>query len=74
MINIGQAIKDELIHQERTAGWLACKLGCNRQFVYRLLMKNSIDSSLLLRISIILNRNFFKEYSEQYNSLITSKQ
>ena len=63
MINIGQAIKEELERQERPASWLASKLGCNRQFVYRIFMKNSIDSDLLLRISIILHRDFFQEFS-----------
>ena len=64
MINIGQTIKEELERQERPASWLAAKLGCNRQYVYRIFMKNSIDCDLLLRISVILHRNFFKEFSE----------
>ena len=64
MINIGQAIKEELEQQERPVSWLAAKLGSNRQYVYRIFLKNSIDCDLLLRISVILHRNFFKELSE----------
>ena len=63
MINIGQAIKDELERQERSVTWFAAKLGCDRQAVYRIFNKCSIDSHLLLRISIVLHRNFFKELS-----------
>jgi hypothetical protein len=64
MVNIGQNIKSELDKQERTVTWLAQKLGCNRMAVYRILCKNSIDTALLTRISIIMKHNFFKELSD----------
>lgn len=64
MINIGQDIKEELLRQERTVSWFASKLGCDRQTIYRIFKKNSIDTNLLCRISIVLNRNFLKELSE----------
>lgn len=66
MINIGQNIKDELYSQERSVSWLAKKLNCTRGSVYRLFEKNSIDTNLLLNISIILNRNFFKELNLEF--------
>ena len=65
MINIGQNIKEELQRQERTVSWLARKLGCNRMAVYRIMKKNSIDTGLLLNISIILHCNFFKVLEEE---------
>lgn len=65
MINIGQNIKNELDRQERSISWMAHKLGCNRISVYRILRKNSIDTALLTRISIILHYDFFKELSEE---------
>lgn len=61
MINIGQAIKEELIRQERSVTWLSVKLGCDRKVVYRIFQKCSIDTHLLLRISTILHHNFFSE-------------
>lgn len=64
MINIGQNIKDELDRQERTISWLARKLNCNRAAVYRILRKNSIDTSLLASISAILRHDFFRDLSE----------
>ncbi|MBQ9436690.1 MAG: XRE family transcriptional regulator [Bacteroidales bacterium] len=67
MINIGEAIKEELDRQERSVTWLAAKLGCNRQAVYRIFQKCSIDTHLLLRISLILHRNFFTELSQAAN-------
>lgn len=65
MINIGLIIKEELDRQERTAGWLARKIGCNRSTMYRALEKTSIDTALLQRISRALGRDFFKEYTDQ---------
>ncbi|MBD5226017.1 MAG: XRE family transcriptional regulator [Bacteroidales bacterium] len=60
MISIGQLIKEELQAQERTVSWFARKLHLDRSNVYRLFQKNSIDTDLLGRISIILGRNFFE--------------
>lgn len=65
MINIGQNIKEELCRQERTVSWLARKLGCNRASVYRLMSKNSIDTAMLWRISLLLRRDFFGEISAE---------
>ena len=65
MINIGQAIKDELERQERTVTWLAGKVGCNRQAVYRIFKKHSIDSHLQLRISIARHHDFFADLSHE---------
>lgn len=65
---IGQLIKEELIKQERSVSWFARKLSCDRTNIYRLFQKNSIDTGLLVRISIILKRNFLQELSEEINN------
>ncbi|MDE6334489.1 MAG: XRE family transcriptional regulator [Muribaculaceae bacterium] len=62
---IGQLIKDELTAQERTVAWFARKLCLDRSNVYRLFQKNSIDTSLLMRISLVLNKDFFSLLSDQ---------
>ncbi len=61
---IGSIIKEELERQERSMSWFARKLSCDRSNVYRLFQKHSIDTSLLSRISVILNRDFFSELSQ----------
>ena len=53
--------------QGRTTVWLARQLGCARTFVYRIYERPSIDTSLLLRISKILEHDFFCDYSVAYN-------
>lgn len=70
MVSIGNKIKDELELQERSISWLANKLGCHRSVIYRILGKNSIDTHMLKRISIILHHDFFKEYSDEISEML----
>lgn len=69
MIHIGLLIKKELELQERTPTWLAKKINCDRTNIYRIFDRESIDISLLSRISTALNRNFFEELSQQQTEL-----
>lgn len=65
---IGTIIREELMRQERSISWFARKLSCDRSNVYRLFQKHSIDTALLQRISVILNRDFFAELSRNLPS------
>ncbi len=69
---IGILIKEELERQERSISWFARKLPCDRSNVYRLFQKESIDTDLLARISILLGRNFFYELSEHIREKVES--
>ena len=51
-----------MLRQERGVSWLAEKLHCDRTNVYDIFKREGIDTRLLERISIILNRNFFSLY------------
>ncbi|MBQ8606599.1 MAG: XRE family transcriptional regulator [Bacteroidaceae bacterium] len=62
---IGELIKEELDRQERSVSWLARKLACDRSNVYRIFQKDSIDTSVLKRVSIILNHDFFVDLSDE---------
>lgn len=64
MVSIGELIRQELERQERTVSWLARKLSCDRSNIYRLFQKHSIDTALLQRLSVILNKDFFAELSK----------
>ena len=46
--------------------WFARKLSYSRTNVYKIFEKPSIDTNLLLRISSILNYDFFKYYTEYF--------
>ena len=60
-------VKEELRNQERTVAWFARKLCCNRQNVYDIFKRESIDTALLRRISNILKHDFFKDLSIDMN-------
>lgn len=64
MIHIGKNIEYELRRQERSVAWFARKLFCNRQNVYDIFKRESIDTTLLRRISTILGHDFFKDLSD----------
>ena len=61
---IGILIKEELEKQERSITWFAHKLSCDRSNIYRLFQKESIDTNLLVRISILLGKDFFSDLSD----------
>ena len=62
-IHIGHIIQEELRTQGRTVTWLAKQLNLHRRACYRIFDSYSIDTQLLLRISELLGRDFFTEYS-----------
>ena len=64
-ISIGALIENELHRQERTTVWFARKLGCNRANAYKIFRRESIDTELLLKISVILQYNFFTYYTRK---------
>ena len=61
---IGILIKEELEKQERSITWFARKLSCDRSNSYRLFQKERIDTNLLVRISILLGKDFFSDLSD----------
>lgn len=68
MTQIGELIKNELERQERSITWFAKKLNIDRSNAYRMFKKNSIDTEMLLKISIVLHKDFFRYLSEEYES------
>ena len=70
---IGELIKRELARQERSVVWFANHLSCDRTNVYRIFAKNSLDTELLTRISIILDHNFFADLASEINNNLSRK-
>lgn len=65
MIHIGNCIRKKLEEQGKTTVWLARELGCHRTNIYKIYDKMTIDTGVLLRISKILDYDFFSLYSEE---------
>lgn len=68
--NIGEKIRAVLREQRRSAVWLAEQLNCNRVNIYDIFDRQTIDTELLLRISVALEYDFFEGYTEIYKSKI----
>ena len=66
--HIGNIIRIQLKKDGRSIKWLAEKLYYERANMYRMLNKSYINTDLLLRISKILDHDFFTYYSEIYNN------
>ena len=67
---LGQMIQQELKNQERTVAWLARKLNCDRTNIYDIFKRRTIDTELLMRISIAMRCNFFARLSEMTDEKI----
>lgn len=68
VFHIGNIIKDELHRQGRTITWLSTQVNSTRDNLYKMFRRPWIYTDLLLDISIALNYDFFKLYSEQYGT------
>lgn len=64
-MNIGKHIEEILRKQGKSAAWLASQIPCERTNVYNIFKRKSLDVRLLMRISVILEYDFFKELSDE---------
>ena len=64
MIHIGSIIKKRFDEQGESVSWFAKQLCCDRTNVYSIFKRESIDTALLVKISVILNHDLFKYYSK----------
>lgn len=67
-MHIGQLIKQELEDQGRTVVWLARHMSYSRTNIYKIFDRSTIDTDVLMRISTLLGRDFFKDYSEEWKN------
>lgn len=64
-IHIGHLIQAQLKADQRSVGWLAREIHCSRNHVYKIFKKSSLDTDLLLRISMSMQFNFFRYYTAE---------
>ena len=62
-MHIGRLIKNRIAEKNMTIVAFAEQLHCTRVNVYKIFNKNSIDTDMLVRISLILEYDFFQHYS-----------
>jgi hypothetical protein len=64
--HIGHLIQEQLRKDQRSVGWLSRQIPCSRNHVYKIFAKPSLDSDLILKISIAMNYNFFQYYTAEF--------
>ena len=72
-IHIGHLIHEQLKADERSVSWLAREIHCTRNHVYKIFKKPSLDGDLLLRISIVMQFNFFQYYTAELSKRMKSR-
>lgn len=73
-IHLGTMIKRELKAQGRSVVWLARTINMERSSIYKIFERNSLDVILLVRISLVMKHDFFKDIStkirENYDEMV----
>lgn len=74
-MHIGTHIRQRLDEQHQTVVWLSRQLACSRTNVYKIFEKSNLDTALLMRISLVLDYDFFKLFSDEFqNGVAEDKQ
>ncbi|MBR1514450.1 MAG: helix-turn-helix domain-containing protein [Bacteroidales bacterium] len=63
-VHIGKEIKKKVEERKMTVVGLSRELGCHRTNIYRIFDSPTVDSGVLSRLSLILDFDFFKLYSD----------
>lgn len=64
-IHLGTMVKRELKAQGRTVVWLARTINMERSSVYKIFERNTLDVGLLIRISLVMDHDFFQDVSNK---------
>ena len=72
-IHVGKLIKNRLQETGMTKSEFARRINKTSQNVYDIFERKTIDTGLLLKISIILDLNFFERYSLNLKSKISTQ-
>ena len=73
-IEIGELIRKKMEKEGRKVTWLANKINCQASNISKIYKKSSINSGLLLDISVALEENFHRYYTDIYDDQILEKQ
>ena len=58
-------IKRELKAQGRSVSWLARTIKMERSSIYKIFERNSLDVALLIKISVVMDHDFFADVSDK---------
>ena len=64
-MHIGQRIKEVMKAKKVPAVTVAKEIACERTNLYNIFEREDINTSLLRKLSVVLNHDFFKELSKE---------
>lgn len=68
-LHFGNLIKYQLQREGRSVNWFALQMNSDRSNMYKLLNRSHLDSSFLIRASILLRHDFFRDATEYLKTL-----
>lgn len=68
--DIGELIKRVMRKKKISVISMAKTLQCSRTNVYKIFDKHSIDTETLMKLSLAIGFDFFKAYSDEFQSLL----
>lgn len=71
--HIGHRIKEYINSHGIKLQWLSGQMHCHRNTLYNLFERKWIDSDLLMKLSLLLEHDFFAEFSGEYQRKLESK-
>lgn len=73
-IHIGLLVRGELFKQQQTVKWLSEQLGIQRANCYRILNAQSVHTELLVKLSTVMQHDFFADCSIAIQPLLKKEQ
>lgn len=67
-MKIGSRVKEVLFKSGHSAKWLSEQIPCERTNVYDIFKRDDMNVELLMRISMILDHDFFADLSAELES------
>ena len=79
LLHVGQMVERVFRELERenpkcTVTWFAGQLNCDRRNVYDIFKRATIDTQLLIQISLILNHNFYEDIAQGIEEELKKRQ
>lgn len=69
--HMGKLIRAELDRQEHSVSWFARKVQTEYSNCFYIFKRQFVDVDLLMKISVVLQHNFFIEMADYMNGIIT---
>jgi hypothetical protein len=79
MIHVGKLVESvfrklKKEHREYTVTWLAEKMYCGRRNIYNIFERETLDTNVLTRLSMVLHHNFYDDLRKKLDEELRNEQ